>query len=151
MARFNFSMQNILDMKEKLEEQAKNEYAEANMRLMDEQEKEAALAKRQEQAEIRLAKILHEQLAVMEIRRREEAVEILKMYKKQQQLAVKRCEKEVEAARERLQLAMQERKMYEKLREKAFEKFLKEELDKEQKEVDERNSYQYGTAAQTTN
>ncbi|WP_026835629.1 flagellar export protein FliJ [Eubacterium xylanophilum] len=151
MARFNFSMQNILDMKEKLEEQAKNEYAEANMRLMDEQEKEAALAKRQEQAEIRLAQMLHEQLAVMEIRRREEAVEILKMYKKQQQLAVKRCEKEVEAARERLQLAMQERKMYEKLREKAFEKFLKEELDKEQKEVDERNSYQYGTAAQTSN
>ena len=39
MGRFRFSMQNILQMKEKLETQAKNEYAQANARLLQEQEK----------------------------------------------------------------------------------------------------------------
>lgn len=38
MGRFRFSMQNILQMKEKLETQAKNEYAQANARLLQEQE-----------------------------------------------------------------------------------------------------------------
>ncbi len=38
MACFRFSMQNILNMKEKLEDQAKNKYAQANARLLREQE-----------------------------------------------------------------------------------------------------------------
>ena len=33
MARFRYRMQNILNIKEKLESQAKNEYAQANMEL----------------------------------------------------------------------------------------------------------------------
>ena len=151
MARFIFSMQNILNMKEKLEEQAKNEYAEANMKLAEEEEKEEALYRREIKAREELENILHEKLTVDEIKRREDAVEILKMYKRQQHFVVLKCEEEVKVAREKLQAAMQERKMYEKLREKAFEKFMKEELDKEQKEVDERNSYQFGTASGNTN
>ena len=39
MGRFCFSLQNILNMKEKLETQAKNEYAQANAHLLMEQEK----------------------------------------------------------------------------------------------------------------
>lgn len=35
MARFIFSMQNILNMKEKLEEQAKNNFAQANRSLQE--------------------------------------------------------------------------------------------------------------------
>ena len=40
--------------------------------------------------------------------------------------------------------AMKERKTFEKLKEKAFEKFVAEENQKEQKEVDELVSYRYG-------
>ena len=39
MARFRYRMQNILDVKEKLESQAKNEFAIANARLAEEEEK----------------------------------------------------------------------------------------------------------------
>lgn len=147
MARFQFPMQNILEMKEKLEEQAKNEYGQANARLLLEQENLEKVKKRQEEAEQKLKQVLYEILSVTEIRKREDAVEIIKTYVKQQLLVVKRCEKEVEAAREKLTEAMKERKIFEKLREKAFEEFMKEEGRREQKEVDELMSYKYGTRA----
>lgn len=137
-------MENILNMKEKLEEQAKNEYGQANARLLREQEKLDRLTERLEDAKQKLRDVLHEVLSVKEIRRKEDAVEIIKTYVMQQFLVVKRCEKEVEVAREKLTEAMKERKIFEKLREKAFEEFMKEEGRKEQKEVDELMSYKYG-------
>ena len=39
MAKFRYRMQNILNIKEKLEMQAKNEFAAANMELLEEQER----------------------------------------------------------------------------------------------------------------
>lgn len=144
MARFRFPMQNILNMKEKLEEQAKNEYGQANARLLREQEKLDELTARLEDAKQKLRDVLHEMLSVKEIRRKEDAVEIIKTYVMQQFLIVRRCEKEVEIAREKLREAMKEKKIFEKLREKAFEEFMKEEGRKEQKEVDELMSYKYG-------
>lgn len=145
MACFRFSMQNILDMKEKLEDQAKNEYAQANARLLREQEKLEKIVARREEAREKLKFVLCETLSVDEIRTRENAVEVLKFYAMQQQLVVIRCEKEVEVAREKLSEAMKERKIFEKLREKAFEEFVFEENRKEQKEVDELMSYKHGT------
>ncbi len=147
MACFRFSMQNILNMKEKLEDQAKNKYAQANARLLREQEKLEIIVARREEAREKLKLVLYETLSVTEIRTRENAVEVLKYYAMQQQLAVKRCEKEVEVAREELSEAMKERKIFEKLREKAFEQFVFEENRKEQKEVDELMSYKHGTKA----
>ena len=147
MACFRFSMQNILNMKEKLEDQAKNEYAQANARLLREQEKLEKIVARREEAREKLKLVLCETLSVDEIRTRENAVEVLKFYAMQQQLAVMRCEKEVEVAREKLSEAMKERKIFEKLREKAFEEFVFEEKKREQKEVDELMSYRHGTKA----
>ncbi len=143
MACFRFSMQNILNMKEKLEDQAKNEYAQANARLLREQEKLEKIVARREEAREKLKLVLCETLSVDEIRTRENAVEVLKFYAMQQQLAVMRCEKEVEVAREKLSEAMKERKIFEKLREKAFEEFVFEEKKREQKEVDELMSYKH--------
>ncbi len=144
MARFRFPMQNILNMKEKLEEQAKNEYGQANARLLAEEKKLEQLNNRLEDARLQLKNVLREVLSMTEIHKRENAVVILKGYVKQQQLVVKRCETEVEIAREKLTEAMKERKIFEKLREKAFDEFMKEEGRREQKEVDELMSYRYG-------
>lgn len=144
MARFVFSMQNILNMKEKLEDQAKNQYSQANMRLQLEQEKLEAMELRLSNEKKKLRKDISSSLNINEIRRRENAVEILRMYVRQQLLLVKQCEKEVEVARQHLNEAMKERKTFEKLREKAFEKFRIEENLREQKEVDELVSYRYG-------
>ena len=43
MARFHYKMQGILDIKEKLETRAKQDFAEANRRLAEEKEKLATL------------------------------------------------------------------------------------------------------------
>lgn len=143
MARFIFPMQNILDMKEKLEEQEKNQYSQANRRLQEAEAEQEALALRLEREKEKLQEDISASLNIKEIRRREEAVEILRMYVRQQMLVVKQREKEVEVARERLNEAMKERKTFEKLREHALEKFRIEENLREQKEVDEIVSYRY--------
>lgn len=145
MARFIFSMQNLLEIKEKLEDQEKNNYSQANLRLQEAEEKRQALQKRQQAAEQELKELMMSSLHVLEIREKEEAVEILKMYVRQQEIVVRQREQELEEARIRLSEAMKERKTFEKLREKAFEEFVAEENKKEQKEVDELVSYRYGT------
>lgn len=145
MARFRFSMEGVLNIKKKLEEQAKNEYGQANARLFREQEKLNTFLMRREEAKQKLKLILSETLSMTEIRKMEDAVQVLSFYIVQQQLEVKRCEKEVEIAREKLTEAMKERKIFDKLREKAYEEFLREENWKEQKEVDELMSFKHGS------
>ena len=80
----------------------------------------------------------------MEIKKKEDAVEILKVYVKEQHLVVIQRARDVEIAREKLNEAMKERKTFEKLREHAFEDFVKEQNLAEQKEVDELVSYRHG-------
>ncbi len=144
MGRFIFSLQNILNIKEKLEEQAKNEYSQANLLLQEAIAKRELLEARLAEENSRLQADISDSLNVREIREREEAVEIFRMYVRQQILVVMQREKEVEVAREHLNEAMKERKTFEKLREHAFEKFRLEENLREQKEVDELVSYRYG-------
>ena len=131
MARFIFSMQNILNMKEKLEEQAKNNFAQANRSLQEALLMQKQFENRLEAGKQTLKEAMLENLKVGQIRRREDDVEIFRMYLRQQILVVKQKEKEVEVAREHLNEAMKERKTFEKLKEKAFEKFVAEENQKE--------------------
>lgn len=147
MAKFIFSMQNLLDMKEKLEEQAKNNYSQANLRLMEAEEELHRLENRLEEAQELLRMEMSDALNVRMIRNRENAVEILKTYVWQQQMVVIQRQRDVDIARQRLNEAMKERKTYEKLRERAFEEFKLEENRKEQKEVDELVSFRYGVGA----
>ncbi|MGN1206148.1 MAG: flagellar export protein FliJ [Eubacterium sp.] len=143
MSRFRFSMQNILEMKEKLETQAKNEYAQANARLLQEQEKLELLQKRLSNINACLKDQLQDKLTFYKIRKLKQDSEILEKYIELQNNAIVRCEAQVEQARKKLTEAMKDRKIFEKLREKAWVKFQKEELQKEQKEVDELVSYTY--------
>lgn len=147
MSRFIFSLQSILDIKVKLEDQEKNNYRQANMRLMQAEEELEMLIERRLLAEENLREQMSATLHISEIRRRKDAVEILKIYVEQQVLVVRQCEKEVEVARKRLNEAMKERKTFEKLRERAYEEYKKEENLKEQKEVDELVSYRFGVQA----
>ena len=60
-----------------------------------------------------------------------------------QQLVVTQVEKELEQAVRKMNEAMQERKIHEKLREKQWETFLQELSQEEMKEIDQLISYQY--------
>ena len=78
------------------------------------------------------------------IRDRNEAIDILKFYVSQQVQVVEQWRSIVLKAREVLNEAMKERKIHEKLKEKAFDEFRQEENKKEQKEIDELVSYRFG-------
>ena len=144
MARFRYRMQSILDIKEKLESQARQELAAAQAALREEEERLEALKERKAGYEEEAAGLLSGTLRVREIEENKTAILKMDEYILLQTDRIKTAQKQVDRARERLQEVMQERKMHEKLREHAFEAFLDEEKKQEGKEVDELTSYTYG-------
>ncbi len=144
MARFRYRMQSILDIKEKLESQARQELAAAQAALREEEERLEALKERKAGYEEEAAGLLSGTLRVREIEENKTAILKMDEYILLQTERIKTAQKQVDRARERLQEVMQERKMHEKLREHAFEAFLDEEKKQEGKEVDELTSYTYG-------
>jgi flagellar FliJ protein len=144
MAVFHYKMQGILDIKEKLEDKAKQDLAYANLKLENEKDKMKVLKSRKEEYMEQGKELRSAHLDVMEIRENKKAVLRMDEYIADQSKVIARAAKEVEKARIALQEVMKERKAHEKLKEKAFEEFMKEELVTENKEIDELTSYKYG-------
>ena len=67
MAKFRYRMQNILEIKEKMEEQEKVAYGIANARLLEEQEKLQKLFVRKAGYEARLKELTSAKLDIVEI------------------------------------------------------------------------------------
>lgn len=147
MAKFKYRMQSILEVKKKLEEQAKNEFAAARAALNEEEEKLEQLKKRKEAYEEEGRALREDTLNIMDIIENKEALLRMDEFIADQQLNVKRAEDRMEETRLALQTAMQESKTQDKLREKAFEQFMKDENARESKEIDELVSYTYGRKA----
>lgn len=146
MARFRYRMQNILSVKEKLETQARNEFAIAAAQEREEEEKLNALIDRRDAYELRLKELCGSVLDVREIREAEDGLEVIKYHVSQQRLNLAAARQELEVARSKLTAAMQDRKTHEKLKEKQFAEFMAEEAAKESKEIDELVSYRFGAA-----
>ena len=68
----------------------------------------------------------------------------MKVLIRRQMIQVQVAEKNVEAARQKLEEVMKERKTQEKLREKDFEDFKQQLAQEDNKVVDELVSYSYG-------
>ncbi len=143
MAKFVYRMQSILNIKLKMEEQAKNSFAIARMKLDEEEERlESFFAKKREyEDEFRL--LAQGSISVLELNACKNAIEYTKNQIKRQLVEVKVAGKNLEAAQLRLNEAVKERKIQEKLREKAFDEFLVELNEEEKKEIDELVSYRF--------
>ena len=142
--RFQYRMQNILNIKLKEEEQQKTAFGLAQARLNEEQDKLAALIARREEYVEEGRRMRLDAISVQKLRENQEAVKVMDTLIMSQRSAVARAEKNLEIERQRLTVAMQERKMHERLREKAYERFLAEEKAEEAKINDERSSFVYG-------
>jgi len=145
LAKFIFHMNNILELKVKLEDQEKIFYGNARIKLTEEETKLRSLEERKTAYEAHYRELLTTKLNLLQIRTVESAIEVMKDKIKQQKVIVHTCEKQLEAARIRLNKAMVERKTYETLKEKAFEQFKKDVDAQEQKEVDELVSYKFNS------
>lgn len=143
MAKFIYRMENILNIKYKMEEQAKQEYMTVRMRLNEAEEYLESLKTRKAEYFNLYRRLLAEKLDVLEIENCKNSISIMDEYIENQRRVVASIEKELELAIEKMNEAMQERKIHEKLRENQFEIFLQEINQEEMKEIDQLISYQY--------
>ena len=143
MAKFVYRMQNILDIKNKLEVQARNSYAAARMRLSQEEEKLDRMFEQKKAYEENYRQQLSGNINILQINICKNAIELCKNQIKKQLVEVKVASLNLEAAQKRLGEVMKERKIQEKLREKAYEEFLQELNDQEKKEIDELVSFRF--------
>ena len=143
MAKFVYRMQNILDIKNKLEVQARNSYATARMKLSQEEEKLDRMFEQKKAYEENYRQQLSGNINILQINICKNAIELCKNQIKKQLVEVKVASLNLEAAQKRLGEVMKERKIQEKLREKAYEEFLQELNDQEKKEIDELVSFRF--------
>lgn len=140
-------MQSILDIKYKLEEQAKQQYMEASSRLEEGKEQQIYLEQRKNEYMNRYRELVGTKLDVLEIETCKNAIILMDEYILEQIQVVKRLEEELERAARLLNKAIQERKVHEKLKENKFEEFKMELNQEEMKEIDQLISYQYNDSS----
>lgn len=143
MAKFKYSMQNILEIKMKLETQAKNEFSIANRKYQTEKDRLGELVLKRVGYETRLKESLCGELNIRDINNLKKDINSIKSAIRTQLSNVKKAEDELEIKRYALNELMKERKTHEKLREKKFDEFQKEERDNESKEIDQLVSFTY--------
>ena len=143
MAKFVYRMQSILNIKEKMEEQAKQAFAAANHQLTVEEQRLQRLSQRRIQYLAEGAVLRQQLLDPLRLQENAAALDYIKEAIIEQRIRVRKAEEAVERARQ-IQEYMIERKTHEQLREAAFEEFKKELAKEESKEVDELVSYTYG-------
>lgn len=141
MAKFRYRMQNILNIKYKLETQAKTAFSVAAAALRREEEKLEELRQRKHAYEMKARELASGKLDFLAIRTNRAAIENMKELIRNQILAVHVAERNLENARKQLQEVMTERKTHEILKDKAFEEFKKEVEKEESKAVDELVSF----------
>lgn len=149
MAKFVFSMENLLRIKIKFEDQAKAEYGIQMAILRQEEEKLQEMERRKEEMQEQLKEQVSAVLDLFRIRQLEDGVENIKYNMNLQKVVIANQQKKVELARKKLDEAMKERKTYEKLKEKAFEVFKQEVNAEEQKEIDELVSFRFGNGKES--
>ena len=120
------------------------EFATARIRLDEEEEKLNNLKRRKTEYEEEGRRLRKDALKVLDIQENRQAILGMDDRILIQKDAVIRAERDLEEARMALQTAMQESKTQEKLKERAFEEFVRELNAQEAKEIDELTSYTYG-------
>lgn len=143
MAKFIYRMQNILEIKYKLETQAKSVYAEANAKLNREELKLKQIYDDINKYQNEIRQQENKVLNVSDLKWCCNAIEIKKKAAIEQQKAISNAKRELELARIKLKEVMIERKTHEKLKEKAFDEFKKDLQATEKKEIDELVSFKF--------
>lgn len=144
MARFHYKMQNILEVKYKLETQAKTAFAQAAAALREEEEKLENLNQRRAAYEREARGLLEDRLEVAKIQECQRAIVVMRGVIRSQTVNVRVAQRNLESARLRLNEVMKDRKTHEKLKEREFEEFLREEERAESKAIDELVSFTFG-------
>ncbi len=123
MAKFQYKLQSVLDIKQKLESQEKIAFGLASAKLLEEQEILQKLMIQKAGYDKQAKKLLEGTIDLLAVNACRKAVETMKTRIRGQMMNVHKAEKQLELVRHRLNEVMIERKTYEKLRERKFEEF----------------------------
>ena len=145
MAKFKYRMQNILELKMKLEEQQKMDLAAARINLNEEEDKLKDLYERKKEYQEALRESCKNKLNVHKIRMSTLAYESMDDVISRQKIEVKKARGKVAIEQDKMGEAMKERKIQEKLREPNFNRIVKEVAYEEADMVDELVAYKYGS------
>lgn len=148
MVKFRYKMQNILDLKEKMEEQAKTEFSAKTEKLRREELKLTLIYDDINKYEDKIRSMNNDRLDILELKQCNNAINIKKHQAKAQQKVIVMAEKDVDIARGKLNQVMVDRKTQEILKDKAFEEYKRELEAEESKEIDEIVSFQYNNIRQ---
>lgn len=143
MAKFIYSMQNVLDVKYKLEDQARTAFSQAQMNVNEAQAELDEIVNRRIFYVEEKKKCMNGSLDVRRLNECENAIQTMEYYEGQQKRKLAALEAVLDNARRKLQDAMMDRKTHEKLKENEFEVFKQELNEQEKKEIDEVVSFQY--------
>lgn len=143
MAKFVYRLQNILNIKNKIENQSKSAYAEAMGRLRKVQSELEILIARKKSLEDDYRRLATGILSPISLKEAKNAMDYNKEEIKDKLLELRVAEKNLDVAKTKLNEAVKDRKIHEKLREHSFEEFLAELSAQEKKEIDEIVSYRF--------
>ena len=146
MAKFVFRFASNLRVKLRIEELKKLEYGRAIAALERERQKKAALVKERADTIESFRESVNKAITPDDLQMHNNYLGVLKERIIKQDGVIKKAEELVEQKRLELVEAMKERKIMEKLKEKDYEIFVREEQLKEQKILDETVSYRYSRA-----
>lgn len=141
---FKFKLQKLLDYKRTVEGLKKTEYGDAIYRLGLEEEKLVSYSN-QKLDIIQKKEASGKTVNIAELKMYNNYLGELNRKIENQEQLVRKKEKERDESQEELLFAMQERKAFEKLKEKEYKEYLIEEKRKEDKVVDEIVTYKTGT------
>ena len=150
MAKFVYRLQNVLDIKIRMETQAKTEFATAMNLVRTEEEKLAQLVNRRQQYQEDIRKKSLGKVDVVQLKIGGESVKAIEEMMKQQAVKLRIAERNLEKVRAQLNAAVKDRKIHEKLKEKAFEEFKMELNNEEKKEIDQLVSFTYNDKGKNT-
>lgn len=143
MGKFQFSMNSVLKLRERVEEQKKQEFGKAMKKLENEKMLLAIFKGQKEKALIDFKANVAKAIDPDEPKKFNYYIDALKRKIEIQVININRATKEAEEKREELMAATQDKKKLEKLKEREAEEHLEEEKRSEQKTTDEIVSYQY--------
>lgn len=145
MARFVYRMQSVLNIKQQTENQTKVEFGVAQAELNEQLEiLENYIARKTRYLEEAEELRNDESLKLQDILDNQYATAQMDVMIKHQAAVVQQYEQKVERVRVKLARNIQERKMQETLRDRAYAEFLEEQKQEEYKENDQRTSFTYG-------
>ena len=143
MAKFLYSMQNVLNVKYKLEDQAKSAFSQAQMRVNEAKQELLMLTQRRISYEKTKQDLMRDRLDVRKLNECEQAIHTMQYYETEQKKKVAALKAVLDNASSKMKQAMMDRKTHEKLKENEFETFLLDLNAQEKKEIDEVVSFQY--------